>query len=102
MLGTKKRVFRLDQRYAAQCIYSKITSHAQATIFISQYIAQVKEVSKLIYSFIKYSDDGGFADLSVEKVDIHFLFVHHQEGAIVGDTVEPAELALVNTYHART
>ena len=83
--GPKKGVFRLDQRYAAQCIYSKITSHAQAKLFISQYIAQVKEVSKLIYSFIKYNDDGGFADLSVKKEDIYFLFVHYQEGAIVGE-----------------
>ena len=62
-----------------------------------QYIAQVKEVSKLIYSFIKYNDDGGFADLSVKKEDIDFLFVHYQEGAIVGEAVEPVELALVNT-----
>ena len=57
----------------------------------------MKEVSKLIYSFTKYNDNGGFTDLSVKKEDIHFLFVHHQEGAIVGDVAEPAELALVNT-----
>ena len=96
-LGPNKGVFRVDERYAAQCIYGKITSHSQAKLFISQYIAQVKEVSKLIYSFIKYNDVGGFTDLSVKKEDIHFLFVHYQAGAIVGDTVEPAEKALVNT-----
>ena len=33
----------------------------------------------------------------MRKEDIHFLFVHHQEGAIVGESVEQAELALVNT-----
>ena len=97
-LEPKKGVFRLDQRYAAQCIYRKFTSHAQAKLFISHYIAHLKDVSKLIYSFIKYDDDGGFADLSVKKEDIHFLFFHHQEGASVVDTVEPAELAMVNTY----
>ena len=96
-LGPNKGVFRVDKRYAAQCIYGKITSHAQAKLFISQYIAQVKEVSKLIYPFIKYNDVGGFTDLFVKKEDIHFLFVHYQAGAIVGDTVEPAEKALVNT-----
>ena len=53
-LGPKKGVFRLDQMYVAQCIYRKITSHSQAKLFISQYISQVKEASKLIYSFIKY------------------------------------------------
>ena len=96
-LGPNKGVFQLDRKYGEKCIYGKITSHAQAKLLISQYIAQVKEVSKLIYSFIKYNDKGGFDDLSVKKEDIHFLFVHHKEGAIVGDSVEPAELALVNT-----
>ena len=37
-LGLNKRVFELDQMYAKQCIYRKITSHAQAKLFISQYI----------------------------------------------------------------
>lgn len=95
--GPNEGVFNLDKRYEKQCIYSKITSHAQAKIFISQYISQVKEVSKLIHSFIHYNDDGGFDDLSVKKEDIHFLFVHYREGTIDGDAVEPAELALVST-----
>ena len=57
----------------------------------------VKKVSNMIHYFIKYDDNGGFADLSMKKEDIHFLFIRHQEDAIVGNVVEPAELSLVNT-----
>ena len=96
-LGPLKGVFQLDRKHAKKCICGKITSHYRAKISVSQYIAQVKEVSKLIHSFIKYNDKGGFADLSVKKEDIHFLFVHQQEDDVVGDLVEPVELALVNT-----
>ena len=53
-------------------------------------------MSKLIYSFIKCNDDGGFADLSMKKENAHFLFVHCQDSAIVGDAIELAELVLVN------
>ena len=33
----------------------------------------------------------------MKKEDIHFLFVHYQEGMINGDTVEPSEFVLVST-----
>ena len=84
-------------KYGHQSISNSITSHTKAKVFISQYLAMVKKVSNTIYYFIKYDDNGGFADLSVKKEDIHFLFIRHQDDAIVGDVVEPADLALVDT-----
>ena len=57
----------------------------------------VRKVTKIIYSYIKFNDKGGFDTKSVQKKDIQFLFVRYVEGSFGGDVTEPAENALVNT-----
>ena len=55
----------------------------------------MKELTKLIYSFIKFDESGGFEDKSVKKDDINFLFLRYVENAFSGDIIQPAEMALV-------
>ena len=82
--------------YAKQSIYVSITSHTRAKVFITAYMSQVKELTKLIYSFIKCDDNDVFEDKSVKKDDINFLFLRYVENAFLGDIIQPAEMALIN------
>ena len=86
--------------YAKKSIYSSITSRTRARVFIAAYLSQVKEITKRIYSFIRFNDKGEFVDKSVKKDDIMFLFVRHVDSAFSGDVVQPAEIALVGVCRA--
>ena len=82
--------------YAENAIYSKITSRAQAKIFIGVYLTQAKEIMKMIYSFIWFNEKGGFIDKVVKKDDIMFLFIRNVESVFSGKVAQPAEARLMS------
>ncbi|KAL7548072.1 hypothetical protein ACHAWF_011358 [Thalassiosira exigua] len=81
--------------YADGSIFATITSKSKSEAFISEYLAMAKKVSKILYSYVKAGDKGGFEDKSVIKDDVLFLFIRFVDGALDADKIVPAEEALV-------
>ena len=84
------------QLYATNSICASITSHTRAKVSISGQTSQVRELTKFIYLFIKFDDNNGFEDTSVQKDNINFLFLQCIQNIFLGDIIQPAEIALVN------
>jgi hypothetical protein len=76
--------------YSTGAIYNSITSFKKANDFMTEYLRATKNISKLIYSYIKFGDKGGFDNKAVKKTDIQFLFVRYVEDAFGGEIIEPA------------
>ena len=74
-----------------------ITSYNKAKIPIHNYIKATKKITDKIFEYIKFNDEGGFDDKSVEKSDLLFLFLRPIDSILDEEKIEPVEEALINT-----
>ena len=55
-----------------------------------------KKLALEILGYIKFNNEGGFDDKSVEANDLYFLFMNPPNEVLEEETIEPVEEALVN------
>ncbi len=76
------------QLYGKVSIYGSITYFVRARDFISKYLATTKKLPKHIYEFLRFREAGkGLTNNSVNKEDIHFLFVCYYDEAFKGEAI---------------
>ena len=92
----KKSFFWLDKGVCAPKELKKITSYNKAEVPINKYIKVAKKLALEILGYIKFNDEGGFDDKSVEANNLYFLFMHPPDEVLEEETIEPVEEALVN------